>query len=408
MRATRILVHDYPGHAFPAQLSRRLASRNHEVVHLYSRSVQTPQGPVAGSASDPPSLRFVGIELAKVVAKQAFVRRYFEERRYGRLLGEQIMRFRPELVISATTPLDAQARALDAARTAGAGFVFWLQDIQGIAIERLLGARLGMLGRVVGKYYTAMEQRQLRSSDAVVAISEDFTRVLQGWHVDSGSIWTVPNWASPEEVPERPKDNPWSRAHGIADRFCFLYSGTLGMKHNPELLLQLAVHYRGREDVRVIVVSEGAGADWLRRKAEDMGLDSLSVLPFERYGRLPDILASADVLLTILEPDAGAFSVPSKILSYLCAARPLLLAVPDENLAARTVLESAAGVVVRPDDMQAFLREAELLRTNSERRTAMAARAREYAERNFDLDRIADRFEAVFEAVLRRRVYMRT
>ena len=399
MPSARVLIHDYPGHAFPAQLARKLARRNYDVLHLSSSSVLTPRGAISSPDSDPPSLRFSEIDLGQVIKKQAFVRRYFKEKRYGRLLGERILDFRPDLIISATTPLDAQAAALDAARKIGARFVFWLQDIQGIAIERLLGARLGLLGRLIGKYYTAMEQRLLRSSDAVVAISEDFRRVLRDWNVEDGAIWTIPNWASPDEVPERPKINPWSQAHGVATTFCFVCSGTLGMKHDPGLLLQLARRYRNDEEACVIVISEGAAAEWLATKARELDLDNLLILPFEPYAALPDVLASADVLVAILEQEAGVFSVPSKVLSYLCAARPILLAVPQDNLAARTVIQAGAGVVVRPGDTQALLQEAEALRRDPVRRSRMSQAAREYAVRNFDLDRIADRFEEVIRSV---------
>lgn len=399
MRPVRILVHDYPGHAFPAQLARKLAYRNYDVLHLCSSSVLTPRGAVSDPGADPPSLRFSEIDLGHVIRKQAFVRRYFNERLYGRLLGERIRDFHPEFVISATTPLDAQAAALGAARKIGAGFVFWLQDIQGIAIERLLGARLGLFGRMVGKYYMTLEQRLLRSSNAVVAISEDFRGVLRDWGVEDRAIWTIPNWASPEEVTERPKINAWSQAHGIAGTFCFVCSGTLGMKHDPGLLLQLARHYRDDKDVRVVVISEGAAADWLAARASALKLDKLLVLPFEPYAKLPDVLASADVLVAILDQSAGVFSVPSKVLSYMCAARPILLSVPPENLAARTVIEAGAGVVVTPGDTQSLLREAEALRRNPELRSKMSRAAREYAVRHFDLDRIADKFEAVIRSV---------
>lgn len=395
----RVLIHDYPGHAFPAQLARKLARRNYEVLHLSSRSVLTPRGAISNPDSDPPSLRFFEIDLGQVIKKQAFVQRYFKEKLYGRLLAERILEFRPELVISATTPLDAQAAALAAARKVGAGFIFWLQDIQGIAIERLLGTRLGILGRLVGKHYTAMEKRLLRSSDAVVAISEDFRSVLREWNVEDRAIRTIPNWASPDEVPQQPKSNPWSLAHGIASTFCFVCSGTLGMKHDPGLLLQLARHYRDDKQACVVVISEGAAAEWLASRARELDLDNLLVLPFEPYDRLPDVLASADVLVAILEQEAGVYSVPSKVLSYLCAGRPILLAVPEENLAARTVIEAGAGVVVRPGDTQALLREAEALRRDPERRSRMGRAARDYAERNFDLDRIADKFEEVIRSV---------
>ena len=40
------------------------------------------------------------------------------------------------------------------------------------------------------------------------------------------------------------------------------------------------------------------------------------------------MLASADVLVALLETDAGAFSVPSKVLTSLSAGRPILAAIP--------------------------------------------------------------------------------
>jgi glycosyltransferase involved in cell wall biosynthesis len=107
---------------------------------------------------------------------------------------------------------------------------------------------------------------------------------------------------------------------------------------------------------------------------------------------VPDVLAAGDVLVAILEPDAGTFSVPSKILSYLCAGRPLLLGVPESNLAARTVLDSNTGLVAEPDERR-FIEAAERLFVDDAERDAMAARARIFAERNFEIGPIADRFE---------------
>ena len=96
----------------------------------------------------------------------------------------------------------------------------------------------------------------------------------------------------------------------------------------------------------MLVVSEGPGADWLAEHASPD--DALRLLPYQPYERLPEVLASADVLVAVLEPDAGAFSVPSKVLTYLCAGRPLLGALPADNLAARVVTQSGGGIVVPP------------------------------------------------------------
>ena len=107
------------------------------------------------------------------------------------------------------------------------------------------------------------------------------------------------------------------------------------------------------------------------------------------------MLATGDVLTAVIEHDAGAFSVPSKMLSYLCAARPILLAAPAENLAAKILREINAGAVVDPDDQAGFLAAADLI-ADGERRETMAAAARAYAEENFDISRVTDRVEAIF------------
>ena len=167
------------------------------------------------------------------------------------------------------------------------------------------------------------------------------------------------------------------------------------MKHNPELLVRLARRFRDDPDVRLVVVSEGLGAEWLRERKAEEDLDNLRILGFQPFERFPDVLASADVLVALLEPDAGVFSVPSKVLSYLCAARPVLLAVPPENLAARIVTEHEAGFVTPPDDAGGFVAAAETLLTDAALRETLGRNARAYAERTFAIERIADAFERV-------------
>jgi glycosyltransferase involved in cell wall biosynthesis len=225
-------------------------------------------------------------------------------------------------------------------------------------------------------------------------ISEDFLPLLRSWGLGNSNLDVIENWAPIAELPALPRRNAWAVEHDLDGRAVFLYSGTLGFKHDPTLLLALA-HWAGRRDALVVVVSEGPGADWLAEREQDE--PALRLLPYQPYDRLPEVLASADVLVAVLEPEAAAFSVPSKILSYLCVARPLLASVPGDNLAARVVERSGGGVVVPPGDTAAFLSAAETLLDEPGRRVELGGRARAYAETAFDIGAIADRFEAVLD-----------
>ena len=143
------------------------------------------------------------------------------------------------------------------------------------------------------------------------------------------------------------QDGAWARKAGLDGSFVFLYTGTLALKHNPGLLADLAGRMQGRtvdgRPVRVVVQSQGPGADFLREQAAARGLEALVVRGFGPFSEIPAAMAAADVLVAVLEPDASAYSVPSKVLAYLCAGRPVLLAVPPGNLAARIVARESAG-----------------------------------------------------------------
>ncbi len=150
---------------------------------------------------------------------------------------------------------------------------------------------------------------------------------------------------------------------------------------------------------RVVVVSQGPGADYLARAKAEQDLDALDVLPFQTFEALPDVLGSAAVLAAVLEPEAGAFSVPSKVLTYLCAARPLVLSVPADNLAARIVAREGAGALVAPGDADAFARAALRLLARPNEANGMGRLGRAYAERAFEISAIVSRFETILAGI---------
>jgi colanic acid biosynthesis glycosyl transferase WcaI len=397
--ARRILVHDHCGHPFQLQLSRELARRGYDVLHLHCGSFVTGKGAV--DDVDDAGLRVEAVTLPREFAKYSPWMRLRQEREYGLMVRARLRLFRPDIVLSANTPLLVQKHLLAEAKRLGSRFVFWQQDALGIGIKRVLERRYGRLGAVVGNRFVRFERSLLLKSDAVVVISDGFLPALEALGIPSEKTYVVENWAPIDELPLRPRDNEWSRNQQLVGKRVVLYSGTLGLKHDPEVIVQLAVALRGQDDVEVVVVSEGRGADWLRRRRDEESLTNLRLLPFQSYAALPDVFASADALLSLLEADAGAFSVPSKVLSYLCAGRPLLAAIPSDNLATRVIRRSGAGLVVEPGDRAGLIANAVRVLDDPALREELGGKARQYAEENFDVGVVADRFEPILDPLAR-------
>ncbi len=104
----RILIHDYSGHPFQVQLSRALAERNHQVLHLYCSSFQTPRGLVQKLDTDSDNFSCRAIELSRPFEKYKFIKRFFQEIEYGNLLVKEVDKFKPDILVSANNPLDPQ------------------------------------------------------------------------------------------------------------------------------------------------------------------------------------------------------------------------------------------------------------------------------------------------------------
>lgn len=395
----RILINDHAGHPFQVQLSRSLASRCYRVLHTYTAGLQTPRGALQIRESDPSTLTISPIALSKPFNRYGLFQRFEQERELGRILKAKMNAFGPDVVISANTPLGAQAMLVNECRSNGAGFVFWLQDLLGIGIRNNLKKKMPFLGSLIGKYYMGLEGRLLKNSRAVVVITEDFAPICQEAGALENNVHVIHNWAPLHEVSVMQKNNEWSCEHLLDKTFNFVYSGTLGMKHNPGILVELARAVKQQAHVRVVVISEGLGADFLAKQKKKLELDNLLLIPYQPFEELPMALAAADVLIAILESDAGVFSVPSKVLTYLCTERSLLLALPPENLAARIVDKAGAGIVVPANDTSAFLNAAARLGNDAALRKTLAVNGIEYALAMFDIEKITDRFEGIFKSL---------
>ncbi|TAM93142.1 MAG: glycosyltransferase WbuB [Jatrophihabitans sp.] len=393
-------LHDYSGHPFQAQLSRYLAGHGHEVVHTYCAQYVTGHGRLTRAAGDPRGLEFEGLRAGVDLVKYSPWRRARFELGYARSWQRFLAARGPfDLVVACNVPLLSLDRMRAHFGRTGQRWALWHQDIysMGMAAEvrRILPRPLAGLARRVLERAEAM---QVASADAVVAIEQAFAAKYREWGLDVAP-YVEPNWAPLEDITPRPRDNGWARTHGLPTApVRLLYAGTLGRKHNPALLLGVLDRCRERgADAHLTVVSEGVGADDLRGLAA--GRPDVRILGYQPASQFPDVLGSADVVLTLLEPDAARYSVPSKVLSYLCAGRTVVGLMPVGNPAAADVL-AAGGHVCAPTGYGAaeagdwIAAHAAVPRAFADR----GRRARRLAEERFAIEAIGRRFEQVFAA----------
>jgi len=376
-----LLLNDYAGHEFPVHLAKELTRRGDRVTHAHCSSNVTPHADF--EAADRAGIDLRRIDLGRNFEKHRPWRRVIDEIDYGVRSAVLLARTRPDHVVAAQLPVISLLVLQLAALAFRVPMVLWLQDIQ----SEIAKSRSARIGRAL----EVLEHFAIRRASTIITISPEMA-VAAGEINPRSSVKVIENWADVDKIQPGDKANAWAIDHGFDRTFNFVYSGTLGIKHRPGALAELATALRDHEDVQIIVVSEGAGTDQLRRIVAERQLANVELLPLQPATVLSDVLATADVMLALLEEDAANGCVPSKILAYLAAGRPILALFPAANLASRIVNDQAkAGFAT--DSTEDFTAAAKRLRSSPDLRLETARNARSYAEQTFDIRTIADQFQ---------------
>lgn len=372
--------------------------------HTYAEQYTAGRGPLTTGPEDPPGLSIDPLVVGVPLEKYSPVARLRFERAYGAALVALLAKEAPDVVITANVPLLVERAMMRYTRRSGLPWILWHQDIVSLAVGDEAARRLPRaVVPWVRRGVESIERRALRQASAVVAIGDGFVAQYGRWELELARLAVVPNWAPLDEIRPCLRHNTWAEEHGLRpEAVRLIYAGTLGRKHNPALLIDLLRNLRAAgTDAELTVVSEGEGADLVRALAA--GDHTVRVLPFQPAGRLSDVLASADILVALLEPGASLFSIPSKVLSYLAAGRPVLGLMPPDNPSAADI-EEAGGLVAAPSPggvvaATAWIRD---LAAHEPALAERGRRSRALAERRFDVQRSADTFVELADAVVRR------
>jgi glycosyltransferase involved in cell wall biosynthesis len=399
-----VVVHDFSGHPFQAELSRKLSVRGFAVEHLSAGQYVSGKGHLERQTGDASTLTFASISLHLPFQKYAPWARLRWERAYGRAWVERLRHSRPTAVIACNLPLFSLWMFARYAHRTELPWILWHQDIYSHGMADEVSRRFARpIARLGARMLGAIEAHIVRSASHVVAIGDAFTEVYDEWGVDPNRVEVIPNWSPLDRIfPVERRNRRSSLLFADEPEFRLVYAGTLGRKHNPDLLPQLVEKLRARGvDAQLAVVSEGEGAEVVRNSAA-AAAGNVTVLGFQSADYLPDVLGSADALVALLEPNATKFSIPSKVLSYMAAGRPVVGLMPADNPAAIDIA-ATGGFVAEPDGIGVSLAADWLvaLAADRSRITAIGNATRERAEKLFDAEQVGDRFATTIRTIAR-------
>jgi colanic acid biosynthesis glycosyl transferase WcaI len=292
--------------------------------------------------------------------------------------------WRPDLVITVAPAFLCAPAGLLTARLAGAQSWLHLQDF-----EVDLAFRMGLLkGKLLQRLILRMERGLLCRFDSVSSISSRMVEQLLKKGVSTARTRYFPNWVDIAHIKPMTTSSSYRDELGIArDAIVVLFSGSLGGKQGLKTIPAVAKVLESRKDIVFVICGDGVMKPQLEAAAA--GLDNIRFLPLQPFERLGELLCTADIHLLPQSPDAADLVLPSKLSGMLASGRPVI-----STCRPGTELESVVskcGLVVPPDDVEAFAAAICSLADHAPLRLDLGRRARSYAESNFERDAILGR-----------------
>lgn len=302
-----------------------------------------------------------------------------------------------DIVIATSPQLFAGWAGLPAARTHGAPFVLEIRDLLSAATTAVGALRPG---RAVAAL-ESVERVLYGRADHIVTVGEGYRDGLVARGVPAEKIDVITNGVDTELFTPRPADPAVRARFGLpGDAFVVVFAGTIGMASGLDVALRAARRLRdaGRDDVRFLLVGDGAVRADLEASARSQGLDNVVFTGLVPRPELPDILAASDACLVHFRRDELFSTIlPSKFFEDAAMERPILLGF--EGHARRLVDEAGCGVAFAPEDDAGLVSGIERLAADPAAARRMGENGRRYVLAHFDRRELAHRYLDVLERV---------
>lgn len=296
------------------------------------------------------------------------------------------VRYRPDVVIATSPQFFCAWAGVFVSRLRRRPLIVEIRDIWPESI-----VAVGAMGnRRILRLLEWLERRMYAAATHIVTVGEGYRERLIERGVPAERISVIPNGVDRELFWPRASNDRLRSDLGLTNAFVCAYVGTIGMAAGLSVVLRAAriLKERGRDDIKFLLIGDGARRDELEQEATAGNLTNIVFTGRQNKDRIPDFLSVADSCLVHLRKAKTFRSVlPSKIFEAAAMAKPIILGV--QGYAERLVSEFGAGLCIEPDNGSALADAVEALADDRELCAALGRSGHENIVHRFDRDRLA-------------------
>ena len=295
-----------------------------------------------------------GYELVRcfttLAPESRMTKRLVENLSYGLTSGWAVLTTRrPDVIYANSWPIVATGILASIARLRRIPLIISVQDAypESIVAQRRSGPD-GILVRCM-RY---VDKQIARTCHAVIVVADSFVPMyLKERGLSPERVHMIPNWVDSAVVtPDADGATSFRARLGIpATASVALYGGNIGIAAGVETVVE---SFRGLLDVPdlyLVIAGEGSQLGTCRELAQQLNHPRIVFHTPWPNTETSVVLSAADVLILPTRGQQSLASIPSKLITYMLAARPIIaLALPGSDLAA-TIERSRCGWWLEPD-----------------------------------------------------------
>lgn len=315
------------------------------------------------------------------------------------LFATLFSRNKPDVILAPLQPLFLGPLLGLACRFRGIPLVFIVQDLHPDALVDLGLVR----NRLVIRALSWCERMGYRSARKIITICSSFAeQIIQRDGGDGDRCVVISNWAGDDVLQYQADGQAFRASRKLKpDGALAMFAGTLSYSSGASILPAVAAILRERSsEVQLVVVGEGPLRKDLDAAVAGMDDEQLVVMDFQPREDVADMLAAADLTVVTVDDRTAKNSLPSKVLSYLAAARPVVAACDPECPLGRMLADSGAALLVPPGDAPRLAEAIEDLANDPSRCERYALAARQYVLEHASGSVCLDRYERVLQGCI--------
>lgn len=186
-----------------------------------------------------------------------------------------------------------------------------------------------------------------------------------------------------------------------SNKFIISYTGAIGVANNLQILIEVAKKLKDNENLYFRIVGEGAEKEKLKTFVKENNLSNVSIENSVPKNEVTNILQNSDILYFNLK-DSPVFNYgisSNKLYDYMASGRVIIFSTKAKN---NPIKDANAGYSIAPDNVEVLEKTIlEIYNLSQEKRDTIGQKIRKYAEDNYSIQILVDKFEKLLEDEMR-------